>query len=102
MTTRPMARRDLLALAGVLSASAMAGAKGDSSSPDGGQAAPTGPARRAELYRLLGDLPDRQRPVSGRKIGEDERDGFTLEKWTLDLNGKEPVPAFVARPRGRT
>lgn len=25
-----------------------------------------------------------------------------LERWTLDLNGIEPVPAYVARPRGAT
>jgi len=56
--------------------------------------------RRAELYRLLGDLPDRTRPVSGRKIDEVDRDGYVLERWVLDLNGVEPVPAYVARPPG--
>jgi acetyl esterase/lipase len=57
-------------------------------------------ARRAALYGLLGDLPDRTRPVGGRKIGEAIRDGYALETWVLDLNGLEPVPAYVARPRG--
>lgn len=55
--------------------------------------------RRVELYALLGDLPDRQRPVSAEKHGEEERDGYILESWRLDLNGIEPVPAYVARPR---
>lgn len=61
---------------------------------------PRGPAaRRAELYDLLGELPARDRPTGARKRGEEERDGYVLESWTLDLNGVEPVPAYVARPR---
>jgi dienelactone hydrolase len=58
------------------------------------------PARRARLYELLGDLPDRDRPIGGEKRGEEERDGYVLESWVLDLNGLEQVPAFLARPRG--
>ena len=64
------------------------------------QAAQTPAARRAELYGLLGDLPDRTRPIGGRKTAEVARDGYLLETWVLDLNGIEPVPAFVARPTG--
>ena len=56
-------------------------------------------ARRAELYGLLGDLPDRRRPIGSRKRGEQERDGYVLETWELDLNGMETVPAYLARPR---
>jgi len=55
--------------------------------------------RRQELYRLLGKVPDRQRPISAEKLAEGERDGYVLEQWRLDLNGLEPVPALVARPR---
>ena len=57
--------------------------------------------RRRELYRLLGDLPDRKRPITGTKRGENERDGdgYVLESWELDLNGVEPVPAYLARPK---
>jgi len=58
--------------------------------------------RRAALYALLGDLPARRRPVSGQKTSEAARDGYILERWTLDLNDIEPVPAYVARPRGAT
>ena len=54
--------------------------------------------RRALLYELMGDLPDRQRPLSAAKRGESERDGFVLEAWELDLNGLETVPAYLARP----
>jgi dienelactone hydrolase len=55
--------------------------------------------RRKELYGLLGELPDRARPIGGTKRGEEERDGYILETWDLDLNGIEPVPAYLARPR---
>ena len=54
--------------------------------------------RRAELYRLLGDLPDRRRPVRGTKRNEEPRDTYVLETWDLDLNGLESVPAYLARP----
>ena len=39
--------------------------------------------RRNELYELLGDLPDRQRPISARTLSEEERDGYILEKLEL-------------------
>jgi pimeloyl-ACP methyl ester carboxylesterase len=55
--------------------------------------------RRRILHGLLGDLPDRERPIASRKLSEAERDGYVLETWSLDLNGIDEVPAFVARPR---
>jgi dienelactone hydrolase len=58
-------------------------------------------ARRAELYALLGDLPDRQRPIRAEKRDEREAEGYRLESWLLDLNGLEPVPALLARPQGQ-
>jgi hypothetical protein len=61
--------------------------------------ATTPEARRRELYGLLGDLPDRTRPLGGKKRKEEERDGYILETWDLDLNGIETVPAYLARPR---
>jgi len=54
--------------------------------------------RRALLYSLLGDLPDRQRPITARKRDERNADGYVLETWELDLNGLETVPAHLARP----
>ena len=85
-------RRDLLKLAGSLTASmAMTG-----DVPTAGAAQDV---KRDELYRLLGDLPPRDRPVGGHKTSETERDGYVLERWELDLNGLEIVPAYVARPR---
>jgi len=59
-------------------------------------------ARRRELYGLMGDLPDRKRSLSGTKRREEERDGYILETWDLDLNGIEKVPAYFARPRSLT
>ena len=60
----------------------------------------TAAQRRAELYALLGDLPDRQRPIAAETIAITERDGYILETLVLDMNGVEPVPAFLARPKG--
>jgi len=54
--------------------------------------------RRRQLYALLGDLPDRSRPLSARKVAEDQRGPYVLEKLVLDLNGFELVPAYFVRP----
>ncbi len=59
-------------------------------------------ARRQELYRLLGDLPPRDRAIGVRIVSVDERPGYVLEKLVLDLNGLEPVPAYFARPKQLT
>lgn len=56
--------------------------------------------RRKELYALLGDLPERDRPVGGKKLGEEEREWGVVEKWVLDLNGVEAVPAYFLKPKG--
>lgn len=55
--------------------------------------------KRAELYRLLGDLPPRNYRVSSKLISKEERDDFILEKLILDLNGIEPVPAYFISPK---
>lgn len=105
----PLARRDILTLAGLASlSSASAFGYGETGSPlgsDAGQALPAGSARsasarRSELYALMGDLPARDRAIAGKKRSEAERDGYVLETWDLDLNGIEPVPAYLARPKG--
>lgn len=59
-------------------------------------------ARRRELYMLLGDLPDRHRPISVEVVSEREHDGYLLETLMLDLNGFECVPAYFAKPAGMT
>jgi hypothetical protein len=54
---------------------------------------------RQELYGLLGDLPSRSQPIDVQRIGEDERDGYVLERLVLNLNGIEGVPAYFVRPK---
>lgn len=55
--------------------------------------------RRKELYGLLGTLPDRDRPVSCRKVTESDAGSYVLETLVLDLNGLEDVPAYFVRPK---
>lgn len=59
-------------------------------------------ARRRELYGLLGDLPEQDRPIEVRVVAVEERAGYVLEILDLDLNGTERVPAYFARPRDLT
>ena len=56
-------------------------------------------ARRRELYRLLGDLPPRNRPIGARTVSVEERPGYVLEKLVLDVNGLEPAPAYFVKPK---
>jgi dienelactone hydrolase len=55
-------------------------------------------ARRAELFGLLGDLPPFDRPIQAERTARETRPHYILEKWTLDLNGIEPVPAYLTLP----
>ncbi len=57
--------------------------------------------RRRQLYDLLGELPDRSRPISATRLAVEDRGPYVLEKLVLDLNGIEPVPAYFVRPPGR-
>ena len=56
----------------------------------------------AQLYSLLGDLPDPARPISHKLVAEDDMGSFVLEHLVLDLNGVEKVPAFFTRPKHAT
>lgn len=56
--------------------------------------------RRAELWSLLGDLPA-PCPPSARVLEVSRHPGFTLEHLELDLNGLEPVPAYLLVPEVR-
>lgn len=101
MESSSLTRRNLMALGGLAaSASVFGGAVCAASTglrrpqASGGDPA----ARRVGLYGLLGDLPDRHRPIGREKLREERRDGYVLEHWVFDLNGLEPVPAYVARP----
>lgn len=95
-------RREALTVIGAITCGAAVRAE-----PFLGPDAPAPPGRaqrdvreqRKRLYELLGDLPDRGRPIRARTVSQEERDGYVLEKLELDLNGIEPVPALFARPR---
>jgi hypothetical protein len=54
--------------------------------------------RRRQLYALLGDLPERDRPISARLIGAGAESPYRIERLLLDLNGIEPVPAYFITP----
>lgn len=56
--------------------------------------------RRRVLYDLLGELPPRDRAVTGQTIHVDDRDGYLVERLELNLNGLEPVPAVLVKPAG--
>ena len=55
-------------------------------------------ARRRELYALMGDLPQRSRPVEAHRVFDERREHYVLEKLVLELNGIEHVPAYFVRP----
>jgi dienelactone hydrolase len=57
--------------------------------------------RRRELWNLLGDLPWEHKPAPPRRVATEKHDGYTLERWILDLNGIEPVPALLLIPDHR-
>jgi pimeloyl-ACP methyl ester carboxylesterase len=55
--------------------------------------------KRKQLYNLLGDLPDRFRPISTNLVSESDCGTYILEKLLLDLNGIEPVSAYFVLPK---
>ena len=55
--------------------------------------------QRAALYRLLGRLPDRNRPMVVKVISREETDEMIIEKLLLDINGLELVPAYFTKPK---
>lgn len=56
---------------------------------------------RSTLWKLLGDLPQRD-PLKAQKVTEAVHpDGYFLETWMLDLNDEESVPAYIAKPLGK-
>ncbi len=56
--------------------------------------------RRQELWALLGDLPERRAPKA-KLLKKEKHDAYTLEHLELDLNGIEPVPAYLLLPDKR-
>ena len=54
---------------------------------------------RENLLSLLGDLPDRNYPITSELISVEDNDCYIIEKLILDLNGTEKVPAYFTRPK---
>ena len=54
---------------------------------------------RKALYESLGDLPPSDRAVSCEPVAQREKGGYILEALVLDLNGSQPVPAYVVKPK---
>jgi len=54
--------------------------------------------KRKQLYRLLGELPPRDRAISAKTRSAERHGPYMLERLVLDLNGLEPVPAYFIRP----
>jgi dienelactone hydrolase len=54
---------------------------------------------RRRLLALLGDLPPRAGVPTGRLVETALHAGHPLERWTLDLNGRERVSALLITPR---
>lgn len=55
--------------------------------------------QRKALYKLLGKLPDRLRPISVKVVSREEKDELIIEKLLLDINGLELVPAYFSKPK---
>ncbi len=98
---REISRREALAILGISAGTTQAQGQdflGINAPPPPRRSHLDSGGRRELLYELLGDLPDRERPVRARLIGEEKRDGYVLERLELELNGIEPVPAYFAKP----
>jgi hypothetical protein len=57
-------------------------------------------SRRKQLWDLLGELPAPQLPQA-KVVKRERHEGYTLEHLILDLNGIEPVPAYLLVPDKR-
>lgn len=55
--------------------------------------------QRATLYKLLGKLPERNRPLSVKVISREETAEMVVENLLMDINGQELVPAYFTRPK---
>jgi dienelactone hydrolase len=57
--------------------------------------------RRASLRRLLGPLPARDGPPDGELLEVQTTAFARIERWRLELNREEPVPALLLLPADR-
>ncbi len=57
--------------------------------------------RRTELWRLLGPRPRLDAAPSGELLDTREATCARIERWLLNLNSEQPVPALLLRPLHR-
>lgn len=55
---------------------------------------------RRELMSLLGDLPSFSEPISSKLVSRKSEQKYIIERWELEFNGKEIVPALIILPHG--
>ncbi|MED1741480.1 dienelactone hydrolase family protein [Bacillus swezeyi] len=53
---------------------------------------------RDQLFKLLGDLPEKSN-IQANILKMEEKESFIVETLLLELNGIEPVPAYLAKPK---
>ena len=99
-------RREFFSTSAMLLASGMASDgsvlfRGNPAASDGDSFAAYQERRRKELWDLLGDLPWEHTPSPPKLVTREEHGDYTLERWVLDLNGIEPVPALLLIPHKR-
>ena len=56
-------------------------------------------AIRAQLWKLLGDLPPRPKVPQARLLSREQRDGYTLEKFQFDNAAGATVPGWLILPQ---
>ncbi len=56
-------------------------------------------AERKKLYRLLGDLPDRNLPIVVQKINEEDKPTYILQRFVFQWNGIESVSGIFIKPK---
>src|SRR5262245_28916094 len=55
---------------------------------------------RATLWKLLGDLPPRPASPSVTVVRQEERDGYRVEKLSIDNGVGAKIPAWLLVPKG--
>lgn len=53
---------------------------------------------RQTLWSLLGDMPDSVGTPAGHILSTEQKIGYRQERWLLDINGEQEVPALLLIP----
>ena len=93
-------RRDFIKVSAMAGGLSLLASEGAMAAPSLEQFKAFQAERRALLWSLLGDLPEKKPPVATLKKVE-QHPGFTLEYLDLELNGLQTVPALLLLPEKR-